>query len=174
MSHKVTFNFEILLISKVVFIFIFQFLSCRWQSVVESSYMLHVVPPAPLANMDSQSVEKLSTPPPNWSMEADEELVRFLVEHSKGHETSIGGASKYVSSVIVSTVSFSYCDMKNSDFVWSLGNASFTLLTLRSLIFHAPSLHKSKAVVLARKICARFRMHFALISAMQSKAFDNS
>ena len=58
------------------------------------------------SNADEEAISQLNTPPPNWSLEADEELVRFLVDHCKNHDLYIGGASKYVESVTVSTVCF--------------------------------------------------------------------
>lgn len=75
----------------------------KWQNVVESNYMLHIVPSQLPSNAFIEAIERLSTPPPNWSLEADEELVRFLADHCKSHGQSMGGASKYIESVTVST-----------------------------------------------------------------------
>ena len=50
----------------------------RWQNVVETSYMLHIVPPSLPPNCNTQAISHLNTPPPNWSMESDEELVGVI------------------------------------------------------------------------------------------------
>ena len=59
--------------------------------------------------MDSVGVRNLSEPPPNWSMEADEELVRFLVDNCQINDSGINGANLYVESIAVSTVSLYFC-----------------------------------------------------------------
>lgn len=75
-------------------------------SVVENNYMLQIVSSQLPSNAYSEAIAKLSTPPPNWSLEADEELVRFLVDNCiKSHGQHMAGASKYISQVTVSTVS---------------------------------------------------------------------
>ena len=75
-------------------------------NVVENNYMLHIVPSHLPFNAYPEAIAKLSTPPPNWSLEADEELVRFLVDNCiRSHGQHIGGASKYIGQVTVSTVS---------------------------------------------------------------------
>jgi len=75
----------------------------RWQHVVENSYKLQVSPPSLPPNCDHEAINHLSKPPPNWSLEADEELVRFLVDNCKNHDLYTNGANKYVESVTVST-----------------------------------------------------------------------
>lgn len=69
--------------------------------------MLHILPTSLPPNADEAAICRLSNPPPNWSLEADEELVRFLVDHCKTYDQQVGGASKYVESVTVSTVLYS-------------------------------------------------------------------
>eukprot|EP00111_Clytia_hemisphaerica_P002437 TCONS_00006974-protein len=75
----------------------------KWMNVVESNYMLRIIPSQLPSNADMDAISKLSTPPPNWSMETDEELVRFLVDNCKTHGQTMGGASKYIEQVTVST-----------------------------------------------------------------------
>lgn len=70
--------------------------------------MLHIIPPSLPSNVDATAVSNLSNPPPNWSLEADEELVRFLVENCQSHDLSMNGANKYVDSIAVSTVSHNF------------------------------------------------------------------
>ena len=70
--------------------------------------MLHIVPPSLPSNVDTTTVNNLSNPPPNWSLEADEELVRFSVENCQSHDLSMNGANKYVDSIAVSTVSHNF------------------------------------------------------------------
>ena len=77
----------------------------RWQNVVETMYMLHILPTTLPSNADDFLIEQLRNPPPNWSLEADEELVRFLVDHCKITDQQMSGASKFVESINVSTVS---------------------------------------------------------------------
>ena len=73
--------------------------------VVEHNYMLHIVPSHLPSNAYPEAIAKLSNPPPNWSLESDEELVRFLVDNCiKSHGQHMSGASKYISQVTVSTV----------------------------------------------------------------------
>ena len=76
--------------------------------------MLHIVPPSLPSNVDTTAVSNLSNPPPNWSLEADEELVRFLVENCQSHDLSMNGANKYVDNIAVSTVSHTAQKMKFS------------------------------------------------------------
>lgn len=73
--------------------------------MVESNYMLQILSAKLPANAYDEGIERLRTPPPNWSLEADEELVKFLTHHCKSHDQCMGGASKYIESVTVSTVS---------------------------------------------------------------------
>ncbi|XP_057298971.1 E3 ubiquitin-protein ligase HECTD3-like [Hydractinia symbiolongicarpus] len=87
----------------------------RWQNVVENSYMLHILPTSLPPNADEAAISRLSNPPPNWSLEADEELVRFLVDHCKTYDQQVGGASKYVESVTVSTEQDSAYNLLDGD-----------------------------------------------------------
>ena len=73
--------------------------------------MLHILPPNLPFNIDLVGVNNLSEPPPNWSLEADEELVRFLVDNCQSHDSGMNGANKYVDSIAVSTVSFLFMSL---------------------------------------------------------------
>ncbi|XP_065069856.1 E3 ubiquitin-protein ligase HECTD3-like [Rhopilema esculentum] len=73
----------------------------RWHDVMEDQYVLHIVPPKLPLNMDQKATQKLQNPPPNWSFEADEELVRFLNENAI--ETYHGTSKRYIEKVEVST-----------------------------------------------------------------------
>ncbi|XP_065673833.1 E3 ubiquitin-protein ligase HECTD3 isoform X2 [Hydra vulgaris] len=87
----------------------------RWQSVVEMNYMLQLIPRSLPQNVDMDAVNHLSNPPSNWSLEADEELVKFLVDHSSSHDLYIGGASRYVESITVSSEQDSANNLLDND-----------------------------------------------------------
>ena len=53
-----------------------------------------------------EAVNQLSTPPPKWGLEADEELAKFMADHVNNHEASLGNISRYVENVQVSSVSY--------------------------------------------------------------------
>jgi len=73
----------------------------RWQDVVEDQYVLHIIPPKLPLNVNQQATTKLQNPPPNWSFECDEELVRFLSDNAI--ETYHGNAKKFIEKIEVST-----------------------------------------------------------------------
>lgn len=75
-----------------------------WQEAVEICYSLRVSEPPSLERYeDKEAVHQLSSPPPKWCLEADEELAKFIVEHGINHEASLGNISRYVESVQVSS-----------------------------------------------------------------------
>ena len=57
-------------------------------------------------------MRQLSSPPPKWSLDADEELAKFMAEHVNKQEASLGNISRYVESVQVSSVSCLNCSCK--------------------------------------------------------------
>ncbi len=77
----------------------------EWLKVVEQMCSLHMVKPPLLASFDEEEMKKLQTPPPGWSLEADEELAFFLSQH--GVNTSSLGTgvqgSEYFTQVEVSS-----------------------------------------------------------------------
>ena len=87
----------------------------KWQNLVETNYMLHILPPSLPNNIDLDATMRLCNPPPNWSLESDEELVRFLVDHCKIHDQYMGGASKFISSITTSTENDSAYNLLDDD-----------------------------------------------------------
>lgn len=92
----------------ILYVYIFTFfVLCSWQEAVEICYSLRVSEPPSLERYeDKEAVHQLSSPPPKWCLEADEELAKFIVEHGINHEASLGNISRYVESVQVSSVSY--------------------------------------------------------------------
>lgn len=76
-----------------------------WLKVVEQMCTLHVVKPPPLANFNEEEMTVLQTPPPGWSLEADEELAFFLSQHGLNPNTLGTGAqgSEHFTKVEVSS-----------------------------------------------------------------------
>ena len=70
-------------------------------------------PPSIEKYADKEAVQQLSSPPPNWSLDADEELAKFMADHVNKHEASLGNISRYVESVQVSSVSCIKLGMHN-------------------------------------------------------------
>lgn len=78
----------------------------RWQDAVEVCYALRISdPPSIERYADKEAMRQLSSPPPKWSLDADEELAKFMSEHVNKQEASLGNISRYVESVQVSSVS---------------------------------------------------------------------
>ncbi len=61
-----------------------------WLRVVEQSYSLSFNKPRPLENFDEDEMRKLQTPPPGWSLEADEELAQFLARRKAKFHSGAG------------------------------------------------------------------------------------
>lgn len=79
---------------------------CSWQEAVEMCYALRISEPPSIERYeDKEVVRQLSCPPPKWSLEADEELAKFMADHVNNHEALLGNISRYVESVQVSSVS---------------------------------------------------------------------
>ena len=77
-----------------------------WQDAVEVCYALRISdPPSIERYADKEAMRQLSSPPPKWSLDADEELAKFMAEHVNKQEASLGNISRYVESVQVSSVS---------------------------------------------------------------------
>jgi len=80
--------------------------TCSWQDAVEVCYALRISdPPSIERYADKEAMRQLSSPPPKWSLDADEELAKFMAEHVNKQEASLGNISRYVESVQVSSVS---------------------------------------------------------------------
>ena len=80
--------------------------SSSWHDSVEAWYSLRLTdPPAVDKSADKEAMKQLSTPPPKWSLEADEQLARFLSDHMNKQEANLGHASRFVESISVSSVS---------------------------------------------------------------------
>ncbi|XP_013403036.1 E3 ubiquitin-protein ligase HECTD3 isoform X2 [Lingula anatina] len=78
----------------------------RWEDVVEDSYSLRCGRVTEVAPPDMEAVKRLQTIPPNWSIDYDEELVKFLTEHAEPDNDHLGSVRNYVESIEVS----SFCD----------------------------------------------------------------
>ncbi|XP_041475804.1 E3 ubiquitin-protein ligase HECTD3-like [Lytechinus variegatus] len=74
-----------------------------WEEVIEVTYSLRIgkLPTVRPAHMEG--VENLRTVPPVWSLECDEELARFLGEHTDHENEKLGSVKQYVESVDVSS-----------------------------------------------------------------------
>ena len=73
---------------------------------MEAWYSLRLTePPAVEASADKEAMKQLATPPPKWSLEADEQLARFLADRLNQQESNLGNVSQYVDSIEVSSVS---------------------------------------------------------------------
>ena len=90
-------------------------------------------PPSVERHGDKDAMHQLSAPPPKWSLEADEELAKFMADHVNKHEAFLGNASRYVESVQVSSVSASLYrlgGMEDNDWLQLLKELSSQLLTI--------------------------------------------
>lgn len=69
-----------------------------WLKVVERLFSLQLVKAALPDSYDSKEMAQLQTPPPGWSLEADEELARFLVEQGLMSltDTTVQGSEHFV------------------------------------------------------------------------------
>ncbi|XP_077981106.1 E3 ubiquitin-protein ligase HECTD3-like isoform X2 [Glandiceps talaboti] len=81
-----------------------------WEGVVETKYSLQLKKNYRLSDGDEEAMTKLQTPPTNWTIEYDEELAKFLCEHTQERSENLGSVSQYVDSVDVS----SSCDEDNA------------------------------------------------------------
>ncbi len=94
----------------------------EWLKVVEQMCTLHIVKPPPLSNFDEEEMKKLQTPPPGWSLEADEELAYFLSQHGLDPNLLGTGAqgSEYFMKVEVSSEEDQISDLLNpsTDSYW--------------------------------------------------------
>ena len=52
---------------------------------------------------DQTAVDALRGVPPNWNLESDEELARFLLEHMEQDNENLGSVKQFVESVDVSS-----------------------------------------------------------------------
>ena len=69
-----------------------------WLDVVERLFSLQLVKQALPSSCNSKEIELIQTPPPGWSLEADEELARFLVEQGGGPvvtDTAVQGSEYF-------------------------------------------------------------------------------
>lgn len=84
-----------------------------WQEAVEVCYALRISdPPSIEKYADKEAMRQLSCPPPKWSLDADEELAKFMADHVNKQEASLGNISRYVESVQVSSVSCLFVMLK--------------------------------------------------------------
>lgn len=75
---------------------------------MEICYALRITDPPSIERFaDKEAMHQLSSPPLKWSLDADEELAKFMAEHVNKHEASLGNISRYVESIQVSSVSLS-------------------------------------------------------------------
>lgn len=76
-----------------------------WLKAVEQSSSLQILQPPPLSNFDKEEMQRLQTPPPGWSLEADEELGQFIVQTVNSADLTSAGVqgSEYFQRVEVSS-----------------------------------------------------------------------
>ncbi|XP_030844252.1 E3 ubiquitin-protein ligase HECTD3 [Strongylocentrotus purpuratus] len=74
-----------------------------WEEVVEVSYSLRIGKLPEVRPSHREGVEDLRSVPPNWSLECDEELAKFLGEHTDHENEKLGSVKQYVESVDVSS-----------------------------------------------------------------------
>ena len=80
----------------------------NWESAVETNYSLNISQNTEILHeqADLEAMKKLKFPPQNWSLEADEELVRFIIQNvAIQKEPTLGTLSQYVESIEVSSQS---------------------------------------------------------------------
>ncbi|XP_046853196.1 E3 ubiquitin-protein ligase HECTD3-like [Xenia sp. Carnegie-2017] len=85
-----------------------KFFPSRWEDVIDNSYSLKISlnKKTLQRQADLEAMKKLKIPPPNWSLELDEELGRFICENVNiQKEEALGTLSQYVESIEVSSQS---------------------------------------------------------------------
>ncbi|XP_048588290.1 E3 ubiquitin-protein ligase HECTD3-like isoform X2 [Nematostella vectensis] len=76
----------------------------NWSEAVEMFYTLRLSkPPAIEKYGDREAMRQLTNPPPKWSLEADEELAKFLADHMNKMDANLGSISHYVDGIEVSS-----------------------------------------------------------------------
>ncbi len=75
----------------------------NWLAVVEETHMLKLGSMRKISPSDDAAVKALQTVPPNWSLECDEELARFLFEKTDQVNELLGSNKQYINSVVVSS-----------------------------------------------------------------------
>nr|XP_054765264.1 E3 ubiquitin-protein ligase HECTD3-like [Lytechinus pictus] len=74
-----------------------------WEEVIEVTYSLRIGKLPTMRPAHMEGVENLRKVPPVWSLECDEELARFLGEHTDHENEKLGSVKQYVESVDVSS-----------------------------------------------------------------------
>ena len=80
----------------------------NWFDMVEQLYSLQLVKQTLPSSCDSEETRLLQVPPPGWSLEADEELARFLVEQGGGLNSLDGIGSEHIMKMEASS-----CEVSN-------------------------------------------------------------
>ena len=75
----------------------------RWEEAVQIAYSLRVGRPPATLPPDAQATEALRQAPPNWTLESDEELAKFLFEHMEQDNENLGSVKQFVEAVDVSS-----------------------------------------------------------------------
>ena len=74
-----------------------------WMEAVEKVCTLNISRTELPADVDHEMLSKIQDPPPGWSVEADEELARFLQEHSSNRSDPTAQGNEYVSKLEASS-----------------------------------------------------------------------
>lgn len=78
----------------------------RWEDVVEYNYSLKLSSFAEVASASPDAVKRLRDVPSSWVLDHDEELAKFLCDHTRNDNEYLGSVRNYVDSIQVS----SFCD----------------------------------------------------------------
>lgn len=106
----------------------------RWQDVVEDQYVLHIIPPKLPLNINQLATKKAQTPPPNWSFECDEELVKFLSDNVT--EAHRGNTKRFIERIEVSSVRNIIFHDSLSLTIGDLARPPFKVVCLSGLTLH--------------------------------------
>lgn len=90
----------------------------NWECAVDAYYSIKISPNVEMLHeqADIQAMNKLKFPPQNWSLEADEELARFISQNVNiQKEATLGNLSQYVDSIEVSSQSQYTCALTDGD-----------------------------------------------------------
>ena len=79
-----------------------------WLAVVEETHMLKLGSMRKVSPPDEIAVKALQAVPPNWSLECDEELAKFLFEKTDQVDEMLGSNKQYINSVVVSSSAVRY------------------------------------------------------------------
>lgn len=74
-----------------------------WMDAVEQTHSLRLTQSSLVAESCREEMVKIQNPPPGWSLEADEELARFMVQHGGKGINPSGVGNEFVRKVEASS-----------------------------------------------------------------------